>query len=324
MTNSIMRIGILTVAAAAWSLSASAQSAATGQLTAAAQDCRAGEVADLLGRGADVEAKNTGGYTPLMLAAGNGCKEVVRLLLERGADVAVKHPTFGDAAAQAKMHQHLEVQAMIEGKSRQQVGLAGPAPGGAADSPPSEVPVARAGGSATWPKLGRYAIGQRVLYSGSGGKTWSEGIIKSIDDRYGYNIEGVTGSSDPYFVVGTKREPFWTGYFVGDWKVSVPVAIGAVTDGTYVYRTVSGGMRLPPLRINADGSYTWRVQEGKGERLIRGRWTPNPSGPGVILQGGERGADWLVYNNSNTGSQLGETVILSSDCCSHYDGSRLK
>ena len=83
-------------------------------------------------------------------------------------------------------------------------------------------------------------------------------------------------------------------------------------------------MRLPPLRINADGSYTWRVQQGGAEKLLKGRWVPSPAGPGVLLKDGDQGADWLVYNNSRTGSTLGETIILSSDCCSHYDGSRLK
>ena len=61
----------------------------------------------------------------------------------------------------------------------------------------------------------------------------------------------------------------------------------------------------------------------KREKLIRGRWDPNPKGPGVILKQGEQGADWLVYNNSRTGSEVGETVILSSECCTYYDEPRL-
>ncbi len=44
----------------------------------------------------------------------------------------------------------------------------------------------------------------------------------------------------------------------------------------------------------------------------------------MILRSGEHGADWLVYNNSRTGGSLGETVILSSEGHSHYDGSRIK
>lgn len=302
------------------SASAAAQSIPEMQLISAAQDCRVDEAAGLIRQGVDLNARNSGGYTPLMMAAGNGCEEVVRLLLDNGADASIVHGSFGTAAAQAKMHRHSKIQAMLEasggGSVTQVAARQQPA------APPLK-PMPSGAGSKTWPKLGHYRIGQEVLYSGTAGKTWDRGVVKDIDPKYGYGIEGVTGSTDAYFVVGTEREPFWTSYFIGDWKVSVPMAMGSVTDGRYIYRTVSGGMRLPPLRINADGSYTWRVQQGSGEKLLKGRWVPNPDGPGVILKNADQGADWLVYNNSRTGSQLGETVILSSDCCTYYDGSRL-
>jgi ankyrin repeat protein len=40
----------------------------------------------LLERGADPNAKNDDGWTPLHIAAGEGHVEIVKLLLERGAD----------------------------------------------------------------------------------------------------------------------------------------------------------------------------------------------------------------------------------------------
>ena len=40
-------------------------------------------------------------------------------------------------------------------------------------------------------------------------------------------LADVTGSTDAFFIVGTEREPFWTNYFIGDWKVSVPMAMGS-------------------------------------------------------------------------------------------------
>ena len=319
MAARLARIGLAAAALAAGT-SASAQDIKEMQLSAAARECRPQEVADLIAQGVDVNAVNSGGYTPLMMAATYGCEDAARLLLEGGADVTIKHPSFGDAAALAKANRYPKLQAMIEGK---QAGAGQPPQQQAQQAPAPQANLTTAG-TREWPKLGRYQVGQEVLFSGTAGKTWDRGVIKSIDPVYGYNIDGWTGSYDPFFVVAIEREPFWTSYFIGDWKVSVPMAMGAVTDGRYVYRTVTGGMRLPPLRINADGTYSWRAQQGTGEQLIRGRWEPNPNGPGVILKSGEKGADWLVYNNSRTGSTLGETVILSSECCTYYDGSRLK
>lgn len=309
---------------------AAAQDVRAMQLSAAAGDCRPAEAAQLIAGGADVNAVNSGGFTPLMRAAGNGCAEVVALLLDAGADASIRHASFGDAADQAKLNRYPAIEAAIRAKR----GGAGPA--AVADAAPTTAaapePIAGrdpapapATGTRSWPKIGAYKVGQRVLYSGSAGKTWQPGVVKAVDPKYGYSfVDGPSGSYSNYFTVAPTREPFWTAYFVGDWRVSVPMAMGVVTDGRNLYRTVSGGMRLPPLRIAADGSYSWRVQQGAGERLIQGRWDPNPDGPGVILRNAEQGADWLVYNNSDALSTLGETVILSSDCCTHYDGARLK
>lgn len=317
-------LALAALGALACASGASAQNVKEMQLAAAAQDCRAAEVDALLRQGVDANARNSGGYTPMMLAAGNGCREVVQRLLDHGADPSIAHDSFGNAAAQAKMNGHSAIVALIAG-------------GGAAkQSPARQAPLPKAPKQATapapaggvtargWPKLGAYKVGQEVLYSGTAGKTWDSATVKSIDPTYGYNFQDVTGSTDAYFVVGAEREPFWTEWFVGDWRVSVPMAMGTVTDGRNLYRTVSGGMRLPPLRINGNGTYSWRVSGPKGEQLIQGRWEPVASGPGVVLKKADKGADWHVYNNSRTGSQLGETVILSSTCCSHYDGSRLK
>ena len=295
------------------SLPAAAQNIDEMSLSDAAHYCRAGDVKALLDRGVDINSQNSGGYTPLMMAVTYGCEEVVRMLLERGADTTIENASGWDAAYLAKINNYRKIQAM----------LAQPAPAPAPQPQPAPAPAPRPGGAAAWPALGAYQVGQTVLYSGTAGKTWDSGVIRSIDPVYGYNIEGLTGSYDPFLVVGIQREPFWTNYFVGDWRVSVPMAMGTVTDGTWLYRTVTGGMRLPPLRIEANGNYYWRVMKNGGEQLIRGKWVPNPQGPGVILKNAEQGADWLVYNNNRTGSTLGQTVILSSDCCTYYDGTRL-
>jgi hypothetical protein len=44
----------------------------------------------LLDKGADIEAKNNGGTTPLLCAFYSGCKAIVKLLLDKGADIDAK------------------------------------------------------------------------------------------------------------------------------------------------------------------------------------------------------------------------------------------
>ena len=313
------------VALAVSSTAAGQQTRDEAALVSAAQDCRVEEARALVGRGVALNTVNPGGWTPLMMTASYGCTEIAELLVAAGADPSVRHPSFGTAADLAKMNRYPKIEALLKGAVAGAPAAAGglAAPGHAPTPARSPAPNSRAQGATAWPSPGAYRVGQEVLFSGTAGKTWDAGTIKSIDPVYGYNIDGWTGSYDPFFVVAKEREAFWTAHFLGDWRVSVPMAMGAVTDGRYVYRTVSGGLRLPPLRISVDGSYSWRVMDGSVEKLIRGKWVPNPAGPGVILQNGEQGADWLVYNNSRTGSELGDTVIISSECCTHYDGVRL-
>jgi len=50
-----------------------------------------GEVKSLIAQGADVNAKDSYGNTPLEMAVGNKLKDIVELLISNGADVNAKH-----------------------------------------------------------------------------------------------------------------------------------------------------------------------------------------------------------------------------------------
>ena len=77
-------------------------------LVAEAREGRADKVAQLLARGADVDASDKAGTTPLIEAATRGYADVVRLLLERGAKV--DHPgENGTAFAEAVYSNHFDV-----------------------------------------------------------------------------------------------------------------------------------------------------------------------------------------------------------------------
>ncbi len=96
-------------ATAVFDVAASAQPAGSGNerdaaLLKAASDGDIARVQQLLGEGANIEAKNRDGNTPLNLAAWNGKTEAVRLLLEKRANIAAKDVN-GTAALALAAHQ---------------------------------------------------------------------------------------------------------------------------------------------------------------------------------------------------------------------------
>jgi ankyrin repeat protein len=72
----------------------------------------------LIAAGADVNAHQQGGVTPLQEAAVNGRIDLVRLLLEHGADVLAKDDQGRTAADWARTRGHPEVAEFLEEKQR--------------------------------------------------------------------------------------------------------------------------------------------------------------------------------------------------------------
>src|SRR5438105_3577846 len=80
-------------------LQARAPSSALGdRLHAAVRAGDLAEVREALAAGADVNARDTLGGTPLLDAAWSGNLEITNLLLARGADVNARHPEGGSTA----------------------------------------------------------------------------------------------------------------------------------------------------------------------------------------------------------------------------------
>lgn len=68
----------------------------------------------LLDRGADPNARQQVGYTPLMAAAGAGRDDIVSLLLSRGADPALVSDDAKTAASLAREHGHTALADRLE------------------------------------------------------------------------------------------------------------------------------------------------------------------------------------------------------------------
>jgi ankyrin repeat protein len=70
-------------------------------------------VKSLLAHGADVNARQQGGYTPLQEAAANGYMEIARLLLEHGADPAAANDDGATALKLAQDKGHVEIAELL-------------------------------------------------------------------------------------------------------------------------------------------------------------------------------------------------------------------
>jgi hypothetical protein len=64
--------------------------------------------------GIDVNTKDDGGWTPLILAAQNGHLEIVKLLIENGADINAENAYTETALCLAKAEQHKEIVEILE------------------------------------------------------------------------------------------------------------------------------------------------------------------------------------------------------------------
>jgi hypothetical protein len=87
-------------------------------LAATGENC-ADTVAFLLDRGADVNAKNSDGWTPLIKAASANFPEVARVLLKHGADPDIADTLDRTAWMYASMNGREEIAALLKEVKRQ-------------------------------------------------------------------------------------------------------------------------------------------------------------------------------------------------------------
>ncbi|HEV7274895.1 MAG TPA: ankyrin repeat domain-containing protein [Devosiaceae bacterium] len=107
------------VAAATFALLTQVSHAATVeemQLLNAASSCSIEEMIVLLDQGVSVEARSTGGHTPLIMAAFGDCPEAVEVLLERGADEEARDTSGYTALDLALLYDYFEVAELLGGE----------------------------------------------------------------------------------------------------------------------------------------------------------------------------------------------------------------
>ncbi|WP_207497041.1 hypothetical protein [Aridibaculum aurantiacum] len=146
----------------------------------------------------------------------------------------------------------------------------------------------------------KYKIGDRVRYDGGNFLTGPYfGTIISVDvDKRSYTVKDEKDASSRYSypcygVIAPGEKPD-NSYFIGKWDMYVSGATFTYNKGDDKYRRISGGMKLQPLDIKADGTYTWQMDK----KVIRGRWTERGDVPGITLLKGHDGLDWTVYQST--------------------------
>jgi ankyrin repeat protein len=92
------------------------------QLLTAAQQGDVRLVADLLAKGAVVDAQNEFELTPLIIAADKGNAELVRLLVSHGANVNLKDHTYGKTALRAAITSWSDLKGALAPKARTERG----------------------------------------------------------------------------------------------------------------------------------------------------------------------------------------------------------
>lgn len=162
-----------------------------------------------------------------------------------------------------------------------------------------------------WDPFGTYGVGHRVRFFVPTG--WRMGTVREVgpatspgravgvyERKYRVEDDRYPGSAGDWhdwgWVAGAARAPWWTTFFVGDWRLGEVMAVnvrqgGVIDTAEYSYHRASESLRVRP-----DGTYLWKPLGG---RPVQGRWRAATDGPGIVLLRGVQGADWTLRNETN-------------------------
>lgn len=144
---------------------------------------------------------------------------------------------------------------------------------------------------------GKFKTGDKVIYTNVGSIWLGGATVESYDPikrAYKLRLQGGSGDIVPCYAVAKPGE-FDNSFFIGKWDVYVNGAVTTKVKEGIVYDQFSGGLKLAPLEIRANGTYTWRV---KGKKDIIGTWKPKNDSPGITIMKGMDGVDWTVYEKT--------------------------
>ncbi|HTM91497.1 MAG TPA: hypothetical protein VL095_03700 [Flavisolibacter sp.] len=140
---------------------------------------------------------------------------------------------------------------------------------------------------------GNLKIGDTVLYSQTA--VWGRGVIKNYNPETRlYTLQDVYVGI-PCYAVAKPAKTYNNNFYVGTWDVQLSGAMFAEKEGDKNYNKISGGLKLYPLQIKKDGTYSWKIASNK---TITGKWKARADAPGIVIVKGIDGKDWTVYETT--------------------------
>ena len=150
--------------------------------------------------------------------------------------------------------------------------------------------------------------------------------VKSDDDGM---IDWVPARSLRYSCTGAEAAPVTQSYFVGKWSLFLgPTAHHEVIDSKG-YLVVGPGAHVPPLQINADGSYIWVLDSrttihGKWREMATSELRSGTKAPAILLLNAEGGKSWELWRTGvNAGNNRDAIGVERMDLGESYAGTRL-
>ncbi|GAA4301055.1 ankyrin repeat domain-containing protein [Nibribacter koreensis] len=256
--------------------------------------------------------------TILMAAAGSGKIEVVKYLLDQGADPSLKDWWNYTALDKARSVGAKDIEALLQAKmaGKQPSPVVEPKP--QPDKPkedtavpapkPQPKPAPTPLAPNKWPMFGSYAVGDSILYWVPTG--WRRGVVAEVGVKEATGRVSVDYSHKKYLidpdayalgndwyewsgVVTLQRKPFWTNWFIGDWQLGEVQAHSNEVKGNKETDTYYLHKASEKLQVFANKTYRWQLTDGK---VVTGKWKSIPNEPGIVLLKAFRGFDWTLRN----------------------------